>query len=361
MAGEVGPGRRGRTDLARRHHSRRVRRAPEPRRVARAPGPRRRGEAGSARRCYRWRKRRAQLPHRVAFASSVPSRRSACCEALWPRLEGPHRLDVLVIGKTWEPAAGGAARRAGLTPAHLRVVHVIAPGGRSGLESRRPGGGPRSRCRSGPEVARGVRAAGAGSFLEVAAPGGGGPPAAVTHDLDLGVAAGVGLGGEPSAEAAPQSPARRVARTATVSAAGPGEMPSSRSPPPPRPGSSPTDAPGDSCSSTRLRLVEDPHLWASTLHDELVELGFAGSYPSLNAAIRAHGLRPHCEPCQASKGRESSIITRPPGEETQWDWLELPNPPTSWGLGREAHLLVGRWRIRGAGGRCSPTLRTSRT
>ena len=100
----------------------------------------------------------------------------------------------------------------------------------------------------------------------------------------------------------------------------------------------------------RLRLVEDPHLWASTLYDELAKLGFTGSYPSLTAAIRTHRLRPHCEPCQASKGRDSSIITHPPGQETQWDWVELPNPPRSWGLGREAHLLVGslshsgRWR-----------------
>jgi hypothetical protein len=41
------------------------------------------------------------------------------------------------------------------------------------------------------------------------------------------------------------------------------------------------------------------------------------------------------------KGRDSSIITHPPGEETHGDWIELPNPPSSWGLGREAHLLVG--------------------
>ncbi len=100
----------------------------------------------------------------------------------------------------------------------------------------------------------------------------------------------------------------------------------------------------------RLRLAEDPHLWVSTLYDELVGLGFTGSYPSLTAAIRAHRLRPHCEPCHASKGRDSAVITHPAGEETQWDWVELPNPPTSWGLGREAHLLVGslahsgRWR-----------------
>lgn len=100
----------------------------------------------------------------------------------------------------------------------------------------------------------------------------------------------------------------------------------------------------------RARLADDPHLWASTLFDELVELGFTGSYPSLTAAIRAHGLRPHCEPCQAVRGRDVAIIKHPPGEETQWDWLELPDPPASWGVGKNAHLLVGalshssRWR-----------------
>jgi transposase len=99
-----------------------------------------------------------------------------------------------------------------------------------------------------------------------------------------------------------------------------------------------------------VRLADDPHLWASTLFDELVELGFTGSYPSLTAAIRAHRLRPHCEPCQVSRGRDVAIIEHPPGEETQWDWLELPDPPAAWGGGRHAHLLVGalaysgRWR-----------------
>src|SRR5262252_3729692 len=100
----------------------------------------------------------------------------------------------------------------------------------------------------------------------------------------------------------------------------------------------------------RIRLADDPHLWASALLDELRELGYAGSYPSLTAAIRAHGLRPHCEPCQASAGRDAAIIAHPPGEETQFDWLELPGPPPLWGCGAHAHLLVGalsasgRWR-----------------
>ncbi|HEY3692812.1 MAG TPA: IS21 family transposase [Pseudonocardiaceae bacterium] len=100
----------------------------------------------------------------------------------------------------------------------------------------------------------------------------------------------------------------------------------------------------------RARLADDPHLWASTLFDELTELGFAGSYPSLTAAIRDHRLRPHCEPCQVSRGRDVAIIAHPPGEETQWDWVELPDPPASWGAGKHAHLLVGalahsgKWR-----------------
>jgi len=100
----------------------------------------------------------------------------------------------------------------------------------------------------------------------------------------------------------------------------------------------------------RIRLADDPHLWASALLDELRELGYQGSYPSLTAAIRARGLRPHCEPCQASAGRDVAVIAHQPGEETQFDWLELPGPPPGWGCGSHAHLLVGalsasgRWR-----------------
>jgi transposase len=47
----------------------------------------------------------------------------------------------------------------------------------------------------------------------------------------------------------------------------------------------------------RARLVEDPHLWALTLFDELAPLGFDQSYPSLTRQIRAQGLRPACSAC----------------------------------------------------------------
>ena len=98
------------------------------------------------------------------------------------------------------------------------------------------------------------------------------------------------------------------------------------------------------------RLVEDPHLWARTLHDELEDLGFSLSYQSLTRLIRARGLRPVCQACRSVTDRPNAIIAHAPGEETQWDWLDLPNPPESWGWGKTAHLLVGslahsgKWR-----------------
>lgn len=100
----------------------------------------------------------------------------------------------------------------------------------------------------------------------------------------------------------------------------------------------------------RLRLAADPHLWATTLFDEVVELGYAGSYPSFVRTIRTKALRPVCRSCSAAKTTDRAVIAHPAGEETQWDWLELPNPPESWGLAGDAHLLLGvlahsgRWR-----------------
>ncbi|MFN7151491.1 MAG: Mu transposase domain-containing protein [Microthrixaceae bacterium] len=90
------------------------------------------------------------------------------------------------------------------------------------------------------------------------------------------------------------------------------------------------------------RLTEDPHLWAATLLDELRPLGFAGSYPTLTRQIRARGLRPACTACAHVTNRPNAIIEHPPGEETQFDWLELPDPPQHWGFPtKRAFLLVG--------------------
>jgi transposase len=98
------------------------------------------------------------------------------------------------------------------------------------------------------------------------------------------------------------------------------------------------------------RLVQDPHLWAITLFDELLGLGFAASYQTLTREIRVRKLRPVCAQCATATGRVNAIIAHPPGVETQWDWLDLPDPPAQWGWGGSAHVLVGslahsgRWR-----------------
>ena len=101
----------------------------------------------------------------------------------------------------------------------------------------------------------------------------------------------------------------------------------------------------------RERLGEDPHLWATALFDEVVALGYDGAYPSFTRALRARALRPACEPCHPAAGRPVAIIDHPSGEETQWDWLELPDPPGHWdGYRGKAFLLVGalahsgKWR-----------------
>ena len=101
------------------------------------------------------------------------------------------------------------------------------------------------------------------------------------------------------------------------------------------------------------RFAEDPHVWATTLFDEVVDLGFDRSYPTFTRLVRVRGLRPACEPCRPAKGRPVAVIEHPAGEETQWDWVELPDPPPAWrqlGWGKTAYLLVGalshssRWR-----------------
>jgi transposase len=110
------------------------------------------------------------------------------------------------------------------------------------------------------------------------------------------------------------------------------------------------------------RLIEDPHLWARTLLDELEELGFELSYQSLTRIIRNRDLRPVCPECRTATQRPNAVIPHVPGDETQWDWLELPNPPTAWGWGKMAHLLVGslahsgKWRAASAPSEDQPHL-----
>jgi len=86
------------------------------------------------------------------------------------------------------------------------------------------------------------------------------------------------------------------------------------------------------------RFVDDPHLPAVSLLDELSAAGFDRSYPTLVRELRRTVLRPVCLVCQQRRGNAPTTeIDHPPGEEIQWDWLELPDTP--WG--DPAYLLVG--------------------
>ncbi len=86
------------------------------------------------------------------------------------------------------------------------------------------------------------------------------------------------------------------------------------------------------------RFVDDPHLPAVSLLDELTAAGFDRSYPTLVRELRRTALRPVCLVCQQRRGNAPTTeIDHPPGEEIQWDWLELPVTPWE----QPAYLLVG--------------------
>jgi transposase len=87
----------------------------------------------------------------------------------------------------------------------------------------------------------------------------------------------------------------------------------------------------------RARFVDDCHLWASALFDEVVALGYARSYPTFVRQVRVRRLRPHCEACSGVKDRDTIEIDHPPGAEIQWDWFERRRAP--WG--GTAYVLLG--------------------
>jgi transposase len=88
------------------------------------------------------------------------------------------------------------------------------------------------------------------------------------------------------------------------------------------------------------RFVDDPHLEATVLHRELVDAGFDRSYPTLVRELRRLELRPVCLVCEHRRGDAVTVeIDHPPGEEIQWDWLELAPEDVPWG--EPAFVLVG--------------------
>jgi len=86
------------------------------------------------------------------------------------------------------------------------------------------------------------------------------------------------------------------------------------------------------------RFEDDPHLLLSVLHRELAAEGFQRGYSSLVKEVRRLELRPICPSCKHCRDKAPTVeIDHPPGEEIQWDWLELEETP--WG--EKAYVLVG--------------------
>ena len=106
----------------------------------------------------------------------------------------------------------------------------------------------------------------------------------------------------------------------------------------------------------RLNRASDPRVRPPLTVTTLTEVPRTCSlkFPTSSNSVLAHTCRSSANSplpgMHRRAHRESAIIEHPPGEETQFDWLELPDPPPGWGLAGSAHLLVGslahssRWR-----------------
>jgi transposase len=85
------------------------------------------------------------------------------------------------------------------------------------------------------------------------------------------------------------------------------------------------------------RFMEDPHVDGTVLYREVTGLGFDRSYVTFVRQLRLLGLRPRCEVCRTGGHGVTTTLVHEPGEEIQWDWLELTETP--WG--EPAYVLVG--------------------
>ena len=85
------------------------------------------------------------------------------------------------------------------------------------------------------------------------------------------------------------------------------------------------------------RFADDAHVDGTVLFREVAELGFERSYVTFVRELRRLALRPRCEACRTGGHGATVQLVHEPGEEIQWDWLELTETP--WG--ESAYVLVG--------------------
>ncbi len=85
------------------------------------------------------------------------------------------------------------------------------------------------------------------------------------------------------------------------------------------------------------RFADDAHVDGTVLYREVLGLGFERSYVTFVRQVRLLGLRPRCEACRTGGHGITIELAHTPGEEIQFDWLELSQTP--WG--EPAYVLVG--------------------
>ncbi|MFI6936848.1 Mu transposase domain-containing protein [Streptomyces sp. NPDC050287] len=90
----------------------------------------------------------------------------------------------------------------------------------------------------------------------------------------------------------------------------------------------------------RQRLADDPHLWASTLFDEVSRLGYEGGYSTFTRALRRYQVRPHCEPwvakyygvgvdiCPPRRGNRKGVVEKANHSAAQRWWRTVPDALT---------------------------------
>ena len=116
-------------------------------------------------------------------------------------------------------------------------------------------------------------------------------------------------------------------------------------------------------SYCRIRFGDDPHLWATTLFDEVADLGYEGAYPSFTRALRRRGLRPRCDDVRGGGGAGGVRGHRSSGG--RGDPVGLGRAARTrrrrGGRGRTRTCWSGRCRTRARGAGCSRSRRSSRT
>ena len=87
----------------------------------------------------------------------------------------------------------------------------------------------------------------------------------------------------------------------------------------------------------RQRFVDDPHVWATVLFDEVVASWVRSQLSAVHALSAGVWAAAALRGVRGREGPRHVDIEHPPGVEVQWDWLELPVTP--WG--EAAYVLVG--------------------